>query len=162
MIIFFSVFFALYGAMNYYIFIRGWQVLALYPYLKPVYLILFLIASLSYLLAKFIGEYLSAFVYDALLWIGSFWFAFMVYFFLCIVLIDFVRLINLKFQFLPDSVSPSYKQLKLITAIVVIVLTSALIIYGFINTRIISIKTVNIELPKRSGKLNELNAILAA
>ena len=162
MIGFFAIFFTLYGALNYYIFIRGWQVLAPYPFLKPYYIILFLLVSLSYLLTRFISEYLSVFFYDSLLWIGSFWFAFMAYFFLSILLIDLIRLFNWKLQFFPAYFKTNYEQVKQVTAVVVIILVTAVIIYGFINTRIIVIRTLDITLPKGAGQLTELNAVLAA
>jgi predicted MPP superfamily phosphohydrolase len=162
MIIFFTVFFAIYGAINYYIFIRGWQALAVVPYLKPFYIALFLLASLSYIAAKIFASNLPPFIYDLLLWIGSFWFAFMLYFFLLIVLIDFIRLLNWPLNFFPDSIKQNYPQTKLITGIIVFTISAVIIFAGYINTRKIVVNTVEITLPKKGTALNELNAVLVA
>jgi len=162
MIIFFTVFFAIYGTVNYYIFIRGWQALAVIPVLKPFYIALFLIASLSYIAAKFLSSYLPPFIYDLLLWIGSFWFAFMLYFFLFIVLIDFIRLLNWPLSFFPDIIKQNYPQAKLITGITVFTASLIIIIAGYINTRNIVINTVEITLPKKGTPLTQLNAVLVA
>ncbi|MGE5847187.1 MAG: metallophosphoesterase [Ignavibacteria bacterium] len=162
MVIFFAVFFTLYGAVNYYIFIRGWQALAVIPAVRPFYLVLFLLASLSYIAAKVFYSYLPPLIYDLLLWIGSFWFAFMLYFFLFIVLIDLFRLLNHPLNFFPPFIKSNYPQAKLIAAASILFISSIIILAGYINTRIITVKTVELILPKKQSSLNELNAVLAA
>ncbi|HVO74564.1 MAG TPA: metallophosphoesterase [Ignavibacteriaceae bacterium] len=162
MILFFAVFFSLYGAINYYIFIRGWQALAYIPALRPFYIALFLLASLSYIAAKFLESYLPQFLYDLLLWIGSFWFAFMLYFFLFIVFIDLLRLMNLLLNFFPAFIISNYLQAKVITAAAILLLSSIVILFGYINTRNITVKTLEIILPKKQSSLNELNAVVAS
>ncbi|MGE5861908.1 MAG: hypothetical protein ACM34J_15180, partial [Ignavibacteria bacterium] len=162
MVIFFAVFFTLYGAVNYYIFIRGWQALAVIPAVRPFYLVLFLLASLSYIAAKVFYSYLPPLIYDLLLWIGSFWFAFMLYFFLFIVLIDLFRLLNHPLNFFPPFIKSNYPQAKLIAAASILFISSIIILAGYINTRIITVKTVELILPKKQSSLSELNAVLAA
>ena len=160
MILFFSIFFTLYAAINYYIFIRGWQALAGLPHFRIFYLIIFLIAALSYIIAKFMVSYLPAVIYDIILWIGSFWFAFMLYFFLSIVFLDFIRILNWQFDFFPPSIKDNYEQAKQIIAFSVFFIASIIILFGFINTRNFKVKTLNIELTKGACKINELNAVL--
>jgi uncharacterized protein len=162
MVLFFAVFFTLYGAVNYYIFIRGWQAIAFVPVLKPFYIALFLLASLSFIAAKFLESYLPSFIYDLFLWVGSFWFAFMLYFFLFIVLIDFLRLVNLPLNFFPAFIKSNYPQAKLIAAASILFISSIVILAGYINTRNITVKTVELILSKKQSSLNELNAVLVA
>lgn len=159
MIVFFSVFFAVYAAINYYIFIRGWQALTIYPHLKIIYLIVFLIVSLSFIISKFLTERIPSFLYDALQWIGSFWFAFMLYFILSIVLLDVLRIINYFFSFFPASVINNYDVLKFGILIAVIVISSAIVFAGYINTRVLNVKNLEITLDKRSSPLNELRIV---
>ena len=159
MIVFFSVFFAVYAAINYYIFIRGWQTLIIYPHLKIIYLILFLIVSLSFIISKFLTERIPSFLYDTLQWIGSFWFAFMLYFFLSIVLLDVLRLINHFFSFFPASVISNYNVWKFGILLVVVAVSSAIVFAGYINTRILNVKNLEITLDKRSSSLNELRIV---
>ena len=135
MILFFSVFFAVYAAINYYIFIRGWQALTIFPQLKILYLILFLFISLSYIISKFLTERIPSFLYDLLQWIGSFWFAFMLYFLMSIVFLDLLRLINHFFSIFPAAVMNNYNVWKFGALIVVILLSSVIVAAGYINTR---------------------------
>jgi predicted MPP superfamily phosphohydrolase len=159
MIVFFSVFFAVYAAINYYIFIRGWHALTIYPHLKIIYLILFLIVSLSFIISKFLTERIPSFLYDTLQWIGSFWFAFMLYFILSIVVLDVLRILNHFFTFFPASVINNYDVWKFGILLAVIVISSAIVIGGYINTRILNVKDLEITLDKRSSTLNELRIV---
>ena len=162
MILFFSVFFAVYAAINYYIFIRGWQALTIFPQLKIVYLILFLFISVSFIISKILTERIPSFVYDLLQWIGSFWFAFMLYFMLSIVFLDLLRLLNHFFSIFPAAVMNNYTAWKFGTFIVVILLSSVIVAAGYINTRILNVKNLEVTLKKGSSALNELNVVMFA
>ncbi len=162
MVIFFSIFFTLYAVLNYYIFIRGWQALEGFPHLRILYLIIFLILSLSYIAAKFLVSYLPLYFYNVVLWIGSFWFALMLYFFLFIVLLDFTRLINLGLDFFPNNIKEHYLLTKQIAAIIILFVVTVIIIFGFINTRNIRTKTLNIEISRKECKLDRLNVVLVS
>ena len=162
MALFFSIFFTLYALLNYYICIRGWQALQIAPQFRIIYLIVFIFAALSYLITKFFTKFLPDFLYDIMIWVGSFWFAFMLYFFLAIVLIDLVRLINLQFLFLPQFVHHNYLQAKAITGAVVFVIVSLIVTAGFINTRTVQVKALELNLPKKNSDLKSLNAVLVS
>jgi predicted MPP superfamily phosphohydrolase len=162
MILFFIIFFAIYSTVNFYIFIRGWQAISYIPILKPFYIIIFLFCVLAYIVAKIFNSKLPALIYDILLWPGSFWFAFMLYFFLFIVLIDFSRLLNYLFNIYPSFITNNFQTTKLITFISVLLISSILIIAGYINTKNIKINHVEIEIPRKASKLSELNIVLVA
>ena len=162
MILFFSIFFILYSAINYYIFIRGWQALIAFPHLRIFYLVTFLIASFSYILAKFLSKFIPPLVYDIMMWIGSFWFSFMVYFLLSVLFIDILRLINSQLPFFPHFIKNNYLITKQITLLVVLGFVTGINIFGFMNTRNLQYKTLNIDLPKGPGNLNELNAVIVS
>lgn len=159
MIVFFTIFFTVYAAINYYIFIRGWQALTIYPHLKIVYIILFLIVSLSFIISKFLTERIPAFFYDTLQWIGSFWFAFMLYFVLSIVILDLLRLLNAFFSFFPAQVINNYELWKFVIFLAVIVISSVIVFAGYLNTRILTVKNLDIVLDKGVSPLNELNIV---
>jgi hypothetical protein len=160
MIVFITIFLSIYAAVNYYIFIHGWQALEGLHQLKIVYLIVFLIAALSFLSAKFMEKMLSPMLYDILLYIGSFWFAFMLYFFLSILFIDIFRLTCLIFHFCPSYINMHYLFIKHLIIFAVVIIVSIIITAGYINTRILTVNTLNLRLRKSSGKLKELNAVL--
>jgi len=65
-IIFFSLFFAVYGLVNYYIFIRGWQAIPFgSPWRRP-YLVLFLILASSYFAGRLLERVWLSWASDAL------------------------------------------------------------------------------------------------
>lgn len=127
MAVFFIIFFTVYTVVNFYVFIRGWQVISAYPIIKPIYTILFIVIAYGYVLAKVLYKYLSPLAYDILLGIGAIWFAFLAYFILSILVIDIVRLLNGWFQFLPSYITNNYEFTKKVTAIVVIALVGLIV-----------------------------------
>jgi predicted MPP superfamily phosphohydrolase len=162
MALFFTIFFTVYTALNYYIFIRGWQVLHSLPWLKPFYVIAFIVAAYGYIFAKLLYKFLPSIVYDFWLGIGAIWFAFLVYFILFLLGLDIIRLLESFFHFLPKYIFNNFEQTKKITAIVVIALVGLIVFLGNLNKRDITIKTLNLTLPKGNGKLNELNVVMAS
>lgn len=162
MIIFFLIFFFVYVSLNFYVFIRGWQSLAFAPFVKPYYLVLFLFISLSYLIAKFFVSYLPPFLYDVLMWIGSFWFVYMFYFVLTILFVDILRLVDSFTYIFPEFVRSNYDTAKFITAIAMIVLVSIPIFIGHLNTKNIKARELNLSISKRESLLTELNVAFLA
>jgi predicted MPP superfamily phosphohydrolase len=161
MLIFLLVFLSIYSALNYYVFIRGWQFLAAYPFLKPYYLLVFIVVAYSYIIAKVLYNYLHPVIHDALIWIGSFWFAYLVYFILFLLVVDLGRFVGFKLNLLPASFTENYELVKHITAVLIVIVVSLIILLGFFNSRNINIRTLNIEILKSTTKLNELNIVMA-
>jgi predicted MPP superfamily phosphohydrolase len=162
MIVFFTIFFTIYTALNYYIFIRGWQALSSFGYLRPYYIVVFVIVAYGYVFSKLLYKFLPPLIYDIWLGVGAIWFAFLVYFILLLLGLDIIRLLESFFHFFPNFIYENYEQTKKITALVIIILVSAIVFLGNLNKRDISIQTLNITLPKGSGKLNELNIVMAS
>ena len=162
MTLFFIIFFTVYTAVNSYIFIRGWQAIAHIPFLKPVYAIVFIFSASSYIIARILNTNIPDLLYDILLWTGSFWFAFVLYFFLFIIFIDFSRLLNHFFGIYPSFITANYQAAKFITFLSVLFISGMVITAGYINTRNIKINYAEIEIPKKSSKLKELNLVLVA
>jgi predicted MPP superfamily phosphohydrolase len=86
----------------------------------------------------------------------------MLYFFLSIVLLDFLRLLNWQFHFFPAFVKEDYEKAKEITALIVLIISSLVILFGYLNTRNIKVKTLTLNIERGSSSLTELNAVLAA
>ena len=162
MAIFFTIFFTIYTALNYYIFIRGWQALASLTYLRPYYLIAFILVAYGYVFSKLLYKFLPPIIYDIWLGVGAIWFAFLVYFILFLAGLDIIRLLNSFFDFLPKIFFDNYENTKKITAIVIIALVSLVVFLGNLNKRDITIKNLNLTLPKGNGKFNELNVVMAS
>ena len=157
MVVFFAVFFTVYAGINYYIFIRGWQALSYLPHFRIIYLIIFLAVSLSFILSKIFIRIIPPFLYELMPWIGSFWFAYMLYFVLFIVFFDLLRLLNHFVNIFPSFVSDNYNFSKLGLFILIAVIASVIVAAGYINTRIIKIKNLDVTLRKGSSPLQEFN-----
>lgn len=158
---FFIIFFTLYAAINYYLFIRGWQAISQLQFLKPFYTVAFIIAAASYIVARSLNSKIPL-LYDIILGIGSIWFAYILYLFLAIVLLDFLRLLNWQFDIFPAIIKNNYEAAKQITLLIVFLLASVLILAGYLNTRNIVINKISITLPKKSSQLDELNIAFIA
>jgi len=133
----------------------------MYPFLKPYYLIIFIVVAYSYIIAKVLYNYLPPIIHDAFIWIGSFWFAYLVYFILFLFVLDLGRFVSFKLNLFPTSFTENYELVKQITAAVIVFVVTLIILTGYLNTRDIHIRTLNIEIPKSSMKLNELNIVMA-
>lgn len=162
MAVFFSIFFVIYSAINYYIFIRGWEALDIFPGLRIIYLVAFVIFSFSYIIAKIFEKRLPGFIYGFLLEVGSYWFAVMLYTFTAIFLIDVIRVLDYFFPFLPNFIYEDYNQSKLILLLIISFSTAVIIIYGFINTKRLKIKTLELTLSKKESTFQNLNAVLVS
>jgi len=162
MILFFTIFITVYTAVNYYVFIRGWQALSSLPALKPFYIPLFVVVAYGYVLAKLLYKFLPPLAYDILLVIGAFWFAYLVYFILFLLGIDILRLLDSFIHFFPSFITKNHELTKKISAVVIIVLVSIIIFLGNLNKCDITVKTINVSIPKGEGILNELNIVMAA
>ncbi len=162
MALFFTIFFTIYTALNYYIFIRGWQALATISFLRPYYIVVFIIVAYGYVFSKLFYKFLPPLGYNIWLGVGAIWFAFLIYFILILLGLDIIRLLQSFFHFLPNFIYDNYEQTKKITAIIIIVLVGLIVFLGNLNKRDITIKTLELQLPKRDGKLSELNIVAAS
>jgi hypothetical protein len=154
MALFFTIFFTIYTALNYYIFIRGWQALSSVAFLRPYYLVAFIFVAYGYIFSKLLYKYLPPLVYDIWLGVGAIWFAFLVYFILFLVGLDIIRLIENFYHFLPNFLYNNYELTKKITALIIVALVGLIVFFGNLNKRDITIKTLEFQLPKGDGKLN--------
>jgi len=71
-ILFFGTFFAAYGLVNLYIFVRGWQAISQGSSLRTFYVPIFLILSLSFIGGRLLENLWLSWVSDFFVWTGSF------------------------------------------------------------------------------------------
>ena len=161
-IIFFSIFFTIYGLVNLYILVRGWQSIPQGSSLKVPYLVLFLFVSLSFIAGRFIENIWPSAVSNLLIWIGSFWLAAMLYLFLAIVLIDVLRLTNHWLPVFPSWIAQYSLQAKQWTALGVMGAAVILLIAGHLNTLTPRIRTLDVTLSKNMRGLKTLNIVVAS
>jgi hypothetical protein len=133
--IFLTVFFILYGLVNYYIFIRGLQSIPHGSVLRTWYIVVFIIISLSFFIGRTLeNHWLNPFTVT-FVWIGSFWFAAMLYIILAVLTLDILRLINSLIPFFPRSVTEHYAVVKQYLALGIISVVVILLAIGHINAK---------------------------
>lgn len=158
-LIFFSIVLLVYSAINFYIFIRGYQSLQLFPALKRLYVWVFIPWAASYVAGRFlertslysIGEWLSR--------IGSFWLAAMVYFLLILLLLDLLRLVNHFLPYFPAILTANPAKTKLILFLGALITVGGLILYGYINARNPVIRQLPLTFNKPGGSLKAFNLV---
>ena len=99
-------------------------------------------------------------MYDLFLWIGSFWFAFILYLTLFILFIDLARVANYYLGIFPTFINSNYELSKQIAAAVVLFLSSTIILIGFINSTNFKVKNLYIKVDGKNANLNQLNIVM--
>lgn len=158
-VIFFSVFFIIYGLSNYYIYIRGAQAIPPGSSLRIPYLILFLVVSSSFIAGRVLERFTLSFASEVLVWMGSIWLGAMLYFFLAIVLLDFLRFLNYLFHIFPSWVTNDYAKTKAATALVTVGIVVVILMTAFINAMTIRLRTLEISIPKRVEEMKSMNIV---
>ncbi len=149
-IIFFSIVLAIYGAVNYYVFIRGWQAIPQGSRWRIPYLALFLFVALSYIIGRVLEKIWLSVVSDIFVWIGSFWLAMFFYFFLIVIVIDLARLVNHWLPFF-QLISDNYTKLKQTTLLTSVGIVLVIILYGYINACSFRVRNLNLTIPKQAN-----------
>jgi len=158
-IIFFTIFFSLYFAANYYVFIRGWQALPDIIILRKIYIFLFILFTFSFVIGRFSGHTLPISINHLFIWIGSFWLGAMLYLFLIVLSTDIIRLINIGFHFLPHQESFAYARIKVISLTISVGLTLIILLLGYINANDTHVK--HYEIVTEKNILNKENFKIA-
>lgn len=161
-IIFFSVFFLLYGLINYYVFLRGWQCIAADSPIRTPYALVFWTIALSFIAGRFLERVAITPFSTAAVWIGSFWFAAFAYFTLAALLIDLLRLINYVIPFFPAFVTSNIGRTKAVLAIAVSSAVVIALVAGYFNAKYPRLKTLEIHIPKSVDSLKTLNVAVAS
>lgn len=159
-LIFFTIVLLVYSLFNYYIFIRGFQAIQAGSALRTWYVVLFLFLAASYVAGRFLERVWLSPVSDVLVWTGSLWLGAMVYFFLLVVFVDLIRLINHYIPFYPSFIRDHYSQFKLYLLGASILLVGLIVVGGYINALFPRIKTIEMFIPKNANGMKSLNAVV--
>lgn len=145
---FFVIILTIYGLVNLYIFVRGWQAIPPGSPYRLWYLIVFLFVASCFITGRFLERVALSVFTDALIWIGSFWLAAMLYFVLALVVLDLARLINAIVPYYPSFITDNYPRTKQCAAIITSGVVAVIVIAGYINAVSPRIKTLDIHIPK--------------
>lgn len=161
-LIFLSVALTIYGSVNFYIFIRGWQALPKGSMLRVIYGFFFLYLSLSYVVGRVVERFQVCPFSDLCIWTGSFWLGFMLYLTLALVSLDLVRFANHFLHFFPAFVTADYAKTKLAAFYSVLLFASATVAGGYYIALHPVWREITIEVPKKAGSLKKLDIVMAS
>ena len=156
-----SVIFLIYGGLNYYIGLRGWQALfSSVTFVSPrAYWSVFWLLSMSYIFSRFSQKYLSTMLYEGLTLVGAFWLAFMFYFLLVITTFDFLRLFDHFLQVIPLEIK---RNLNPALGLAVVILVVSIVSYGAWNARHPQVNHYDLTIAKRAGLLKQLHVVMVS
>jgi len=164
MILFFLTFFVVYGLLNYYIFIRGWQAIAGIglPGIKATFIVLFVFFNFSYFIARMAGKFLPSGVTDFFAFSGGMWFAGMLYFMLLIISFDIIRVVGNSLSIFPDLLKNNWQTVKIVVFFASLVFVISIITLGYINAQKIKIKNLTFDIPKPANGAKDLHLVFAS
>lgn len=157
-VFFFSIVLLIYTSINFYIIRRGLDAISPDSPLRNYFLIFTVFFASSFLIGRLLENVSINFLSKALIWIGAFWLGIMIYLFLMILIIDFIRAINHFAGFLPDFIMSNIQRVKTATAITVSVIALVVALFGHLNTRLPVLRKMKITIEKPAGKLKNLRA----
>jgi hypothetical protein len=161
--VFFAVFFSVYGLVNFYIFLRGWEAIPPDSPLRVPYLVLFLFLALAFIAGRFLERAWLSPVSAVLVWVGSFWLAAMLYFLLAVLALDLLRLVNYFIPFFPSYVTGSYAASKLAVGWILTAVVLAILVGGHLNALSPRIREIDLAVPKNHrGNADTLRIVAAS
>lgn len=151
----------IYGGLNYYVGLRGWQALFSYlPFLSfKVYWLLFFLISSAYLLSRLVEKYLPTVLFEGLNVLGAYWLPVMLYSLLLITALDILRLLDRWIGFVPLGIKQSLNPALGLTILILVV---GIVSYGAWNARHPQIKHYDISIAKQAGSLQQLHVVMVS
>jgi predicted MPP superfamily phosphohydrolase len=156
-----GVTFLIYGGLNYYIGLRGWQTLFSYiPFLNShVYWLIFWLLAIAFVFARFSRKFIPKGLYEGLTVIGAYWLAFMYYFVLLIAVFDLLYLMNDRLGVIPKETIKIWTPAM---GLIVLGLVISIVGYGVWNARHPRVKHYDITIDKHAGSLRQLHVVMVS
>ncbi|MBU3072816.1 metallophosphoesterase [Clostridium estertheticum] len=158
-----ALFLFLYGGINYYIGLRGWQNLGSHiSFLnnKVYWIVIGLIAS-AYIVSMLLSSYIPSVVLNSLNIVGSYWMGIIFYLILLLPIIDLIRFLNSKISFIPRNINEA-SNFSLVVSLVVVVCLSGLMVYGTWSARSPKVTKYDLNVNKPQGDLKALKIIMVS
>ena len=161
-IIFVSIVLLVYSSVNYYIFIRGYHSIPEGKNYRIIYTSIFLILATSFVIGRFGMYFLPEKLSTIFIRVGSFWMAFMLYFFLLVLVFDIIKGVHHFTNFLPSVITDSMLKTKQILFIISVISIGLLVLGGHINALNPRIKKLNLNIEKNiEGRSNLQIALIS-
>lgn len=161
-IIFISVFFLVFFSINYYVFRRARQALALYPKTIKYFSWGFWILPASLIVGRILENWFINIFSATLIWVGSIWLGALTYFVLFCLVLDMIRLVVKIFKISsPRLILDEKRKFKL--GIIIVILVFLITAGGAISVFFPVTRTVDINIPKNSlGKNKTIRMVVAS
>lgn len=154
----FIIILLIFSLANYYLYIRGLQAFSITQPLKKWYIAAFLLLGSSFFMGMILERVASSAFSELVVRVGTMWLPFMLYLLMAVVLIDFVRIFNHFFHFLP-LITPSLKQT---VGFVTISLVTVVVIIGYINAMVVNVKTIPLTIHKKIEGKPEMKVLMVS
>lgn len=153
---------AVYTLVNYYIFIRALQAFPSGSVIRIWFIAAFWMLVSAFVLARILERAHPCHFTEALTWIGNFWLAFMLFFFIAVLMLDIIRFFEHFFHFLPNAWMVNYLLTKQVTFVLTVILVSITVTAGYINARNPRVKELFLEINKPGHGRSELTIAMAS
>jgi len=159
MLVFVAIALAVYGLVNLYIVRRGAQALSSAPAARTVFLVLFIGLAVVFPLGRILMNFSKGRLTSILVEAGTFHLAVMLYAFMAVLAVDFVRLVNAVLPFLPKGLTAAGARTgpAVFAAVAgIVVLTVA---WGAWNATRLRTVSLDLRIPRKSGASERLTVV---
>ncbi|WP_320054275.1 metallophosphoesterase [uncultured Acetobacteroides sp.] len=161
-LIFFSIVLTIYFLVNFYIYRHGLMALPKGTQLRTSFVWIFWALAICFPLGRIVERYWTSPVTDAVVWVGSFWLAAMLYLFLIVLLVDIARLSNVAYPWMAKAFGDNLPSVRLWTLGGAAALVFLIIVIGHINAVWTRVSHYNISIAKEGGPRKQLRIVAAS
>ncbi len=162
MIFFLVIVLSIYGLVNFYILRRGWQSLAGFPGLRPVFAAVLLLLVLSYPAGRFLAGLGRNPFTKFFMGTGALYMALMLYLFLAVLVIDLVRLVNAFVPFWPKAWAAAPHRTGLVLFMVTAGAALLVVAGGAWNASHARLREMSFTVDKKAGDRQGLRIAMAS
>lgn len=159
-VVFFSVVFAVYFAINAYVIHRGMHCFPSGDPGRTIVLWAGIALGVSFILGRVLENYWLSHVSDVIVWIGSFWLAALVYFFFTVLVIDLLRLTNAVVPWFPAAVTSDPQRVARVLFWGASAVVAVLLVVGHLNARYPRLHRITVPIAKPADGVRSIRAAL--
>lgn len=159
---FFSIVLTIYSLINFYIFRHAVLALPSQTKYTGLFTAMFIFLAGSYIVGRILERVWQSWISDMFTWVGAFWLAAMLYFFLIVVVVDIISLLGWMLPFLPSFLIHPTAELKSIYLYTSVGIVGLLLVIGHINAINPRIRTIEINTGKKAVGKKEVTIAMAS
>lgn len=146
-----------YGLLNYYIGLRGFQSInAQIPINKAVYWAIIIFFATAYIVAMIGRNYLPRMLENLIYTLGGYWLAAFVYLLIIVVIIDILRNLTKRLNFIPGFI----KNNTWFVAFSVIAAVAVILAIGMYNSIVPKVVTYSVNIDKKASSMKQLKVAM--